>query len=85
PRGLGPLAEAITLGFSLSQVPEPFATLVADDRLGEALLRVLLLLQDGAQSDPGDIAAALVLLRTNGLEPVARQAALQLLLMERPI
>ena len=85
PRGLGPLAEAITLGFTLPQVPEPFAALVADNRLGEALLRALLLLQDGAQSDPGDIAAALVLLRTNGLEAVARQAALQLMLMERAI
>lgn len=83
PRGLGPLAEAITLGFTLPQVPEPFAALVADNRLGEALLRALLLLQDGAQSDPGDIAAALALLRTNGLEAVARQTALQLMLMER--
>jgi hypothetical protein len=84
PRGLGPLGEVIAAGFAMAETPEPFAGLLAQNRLGEALLLALFLLRDGAQSDPGDVAAALALLRTQGLEAVARQTALQLLLMERP-
>jgi hypothetical protein len=83
-RGLDAVAQAIAVGLTEDELPEPFNDLFAQGRLGEALLRALALLQDGAQSDPGDIAATLALLRAAGLETTARRTALQLLLLERP-
>jgi hypothetical protein len=82
--GLDPVAEAIASGFAMTDLPAPYAALIAEKRLGEALLLALKLLQDGRQSDPGDIAAGLGLLRSQGLEDTARRVALQLLLMDRP-
>ena len=54
---------------------------MAEDRLGEALLRTALMLEDGPGSDPQDIADALAFLRSIGLIDTARRAALQLLLL----
>ena len=51
-----------------------------NDRLGEAILRATLVLSDKAR-DPSDITDALALLRSVGLEDLARRSALQLLLL----
>ncbi len=66
--------------FSRVEMPERYARMVGDDRIGEALLRASLVLSDGA--DPTDLRDALALFRALGLESVARQAALQMLLLE---
>ena len=52
-------------------------------RLGEAILRSLILLDTGARGDQGALMSALATLRTLGLEDTARRAALQVLLLER--
>lgn len=66
--------------FARTAMPDRFARMVAENRIGEALLRASLVLSDGA--DPDDIGDALALFRALGLETVARRAALQLLLLE---
>jgi hypothetical protein len=54
-----------------------------EHRLGEAILRVLALLQNGAQGDTTALRSALSTLRALGLEDTARRAALQTLLLVR--
>ena len=66
--------------FSRVEMPERYARMVEDDRIGEALLRASLVLSDGA--DPVDLRDALALFRALGLESVARRAALQMLLLD---
>ena len=51
--------------------------------MGEAILRTLVLLDDGASGDPVALTQALATLRAFGLEETARRAALQILLLER--
>jgi hypothetical protein len=78
------LEEAVAEAFS--GVPEgenPLQTHLDDGRLGEAILRAMLLLTDEAFADPGDIRTALATLRAVGLEDSARRIALQLLILER--
>jgi hypothetical protein len=57
-------------------------TLIADGRRGEALILALSVLMDGAAGNPDQTANALALLRTLGLEKLARQTAVELLLKE---
>ena len=51
--------------------------------LGAAILRTLVLLNDGAKGDGGALRDALSTLRALGLEDTARRAALQVLLLDR--
>ncbi|WGH78412.1 hypothetical protein [Jannaschia ovalis] len=76
----GVLPAAIADGLT-GDPPGDLSRLVAEDRLGEALLRTALMLEDGPGSDPQDIADALAFLRSIGLIDTARRAALQLLLL----
>jgi len=80
-----PMEHAIAGAFANSQPPALLAAPVADGRLGEAMLRAAQLISAGIESDPGDIANALQLFRSIGLERVARAAGLQLLLIARPV
>ncbi|MFK7835578.1 MAG: hypothetical protein AB8B60_05105 [Sulfitobacter sp.] len=57
--------------------------MVAQDRLGEAILQTLALLHDGARGKARALTDALATLRALGLEDTARRAALQTLLMDR--
>lgn len=75
----GALSRAIADGLS-GPAPETLLSLSREGRLGEALLRVGLLLAPGAEADPQDIAEALAFLRAVGLHDTARQVALELLL-----
>lgn len=75
---------AVIAGFASPQPAEPMAGLVADGRLGEAILRTISLFQQGLSGDPAALTDALALLRYMGMEDLARRAALQLLILDRP-
>ncbi|SMC43605.1 hypothetical protein [Primorskyibacter flagellatus] len=74
-------AHAIAAAFAPdAALPDALAEQLADDRLGEVLLRTTALMRQGMRGDPGDLTDALIVLRSVGLEDAARRAALQLLL-----
>jgi hypothetical protein len=75
-----PTTDAIAAAFAADLPDHRYASYVADNRLGEALLRAAAVLGQGA-GDADDLTDALVLFRAVGLEDVARRAALQLHLM----
>jgi len=79
--GSDPTTQAIAAAFA-ETLPDDhrYASHVADNRLGEALLRAARVLGQGA-ADADDLTDAVVLFRAVGLEDVARRAALQLHLM----
>ena len=56
--------------------------MIDDGRSGEALLSAMAILMDGAAVNPDRAGTALTLLRTLGLEDLARQVAVELLLKE---
>jgi len=76
-------AEALVLAvFAESEsLPEPTARRMAEGRVGEELLRVLI--RAGASSDPRMLGEGLSVLRHLGLEDIARRTALQALMLER--
>jgi len=79
-----PLGAALVEGFGPGADPGAAQLrLLADGRIGEAILSAIDLITDGARGDIGDITRALALMRRVGLESVARQSALQLMLLER--
>ncbi|MFZ5709365.1 MAG: hypothetical protein ACOY4T_06735 [Pseudomonadota bacterium] len=57
--------------------------LLAQGRRGEAILRAIDHVTEGARGDLRDVTAGLRLLRSAGLEGVARRAALELILLDR--
>ncbi|MCY1125339.1 hypothetical protein OU426_00590 [Frigidibacter sp. RF13] len=79
------LGVAIQHAFSDPEPPLPpqLATLLADKKLGEAILKAIDAVTQGASGDLRDVTGGLALLRKVGLEQAARQAALDLLLLER--
>jgi hypothetical protein len=64
-------------------VPERYRELIEANRLGEAILRAIDDINEGARGGVQDVTDGLILLRAAGLEDVARQTALQLMLLER--
>lgn len=80
----GLLGDVIKDAFSGAPIPEgQLYSLLQDKKLGEAILRAMLLLKDEAFADPGDVRTALSVLRAVGLKNEARRIAIQLLLLER--
>lgn len=77
-----PLARAVLRGLSAFGPGSGYQALIDDDRAGEALLRALAQLSDGAAGNPDATANSLALLRMQGLEELARQIAIELILME---
>ncbi len=77
------IEEAIVAGFADTAPPQVFADLVADKKLGEALLRALPLFDAGVAGDARSVTDALLVLHRAGMDDVARRAALQLLLLNR--
>lgn len=75
---------AVVAAFAGAPIPEPLAAQVAEGRLGEALLRALAAFAQGLDGDHGALTDALATLRGLGLEDVARQAALQALILGEP-
>ena len=88
PAGLGPLETAIVTGLTAEAPPTEDAAAIADridaGAVGEALLRTLALLAPGVEIDPGDLSAALFLLRRAGQADTARQVAAETLLLLPP-
>ncbi|WP_071675443.1 hypothetical protein [Nioella nitratireducens] len=82
PAPAGALPRLIADVFSGTSVPDRYARMIGEDRIGEALLRAALVLSRD-QPDLDDLRDALSLFRAMGLENTAREAALQLLVLER--
>lgn len=81
--GKDPITVAVQEGFDSVGIPVRLQTLVNQGRMGEAILRSMEMFSNGARGDLDELTDALVFLRSVGFEQTARQAALQLLLLER--
>tara|TARA_R110001583_G_scaffold169768_1_gene322665 strand:- start:60149 stop:61771 length:1623 start_codon:yes stop_codon:yes gene_type:complete len=77
------MARAIATGFRGTGVPVRLTSLVSEQRLGEAILRAIEVLEGGAAGDIDELSDALQFFRAVGLEATARRAALELMLLER--
>lgn len=78
------MGAAIQAAFTGAPAPAPdFQALLDEHRTGEALLKAIDEITDGARGDLRDVTEGLVLLRHVGLETTARRAALELVLLER--
>ena len=73
---------AIVAGFDRTQARGDLVAMARQGRMGEAILRTVELLDDGAAGDPVALTQALATLRAFGLEDTVRRAALQILLLE---
>ncbi len=76
------LQQAIFDGFNAAQPPAAMQELLAQQRLGETILRTMHMIQRAAQGDLAELEGGLATLRGVGLEDIARRAALQLLLLD---
>lgn len=76
------LASALSAGLATEMIPDRYAALVAGGQWGEALLRALDTLSSGQTTDPVDAGDAIALMRLAGLDDLARQAAIQILLVD---
>lgn len=78
------MGAAISAGFAPGASAGPdLDALLAGHRLGEAILRAITRISDGAAGDLRGVTEGLAALRKAGLESAARQTALQLMLMSR--
>ncbi|WP_424939968.1 hypothetical protein [Aliiroseovarius sp. S253] len=76
-------SRAVVDGLNASEVPVRLKSLMDSDRVGEAILRAIALYESGTHGNLDEIADALAFFRQIGLERVARQAALEVLILER--
>lgn len=74
---------AISRGFDPANARRDLTQMAQNGRRGEAILRALILLDDGAAGDPVALTQALATLRSFGLEDTVRRAALQILLLDK--
>jgi hypothetical protein len=81
----GGLARAIAPAFADAAPPAPadLAEMLSQDRRGEAVLAALARIDEGVSGDLRRVTEGLVVLRLAGLDRVARQAAVELLLLDR--
>jgi hypothetical protein len=77
------LARAIAPAFLRPEPGAALSRLLSEQRLGEAILTAIDSVGRGVQGDLRGVTEGLSLLRMVGLEQVARQTALQLMLLER--
>jgi len=78
------MARAIRDGFAeTAQPPAQLQRLLRSGQLGEAILRAMVLMDNGARGNPSDLAGAIATFRAVGMEDTARRAGLQLMLLER--
>ncbi|MEP6067524.1 MAG: hypothetical protein ABJ246_16910 [Paracoccaceae bacterium] len=80
--GNGPIEQSLIDAFTRTPADADIMRTARDGALGTALLETLSLLNDGAAGDMARLPVALATLRALGLEDTARQAALQMLLLE---
>lgn len=74
---------ALVAGLDPANARQDLIDMASNNRMGEAILRCLILLDLGASGDPVALTQALATLQAFGLEDTARRAALQILLLER--
>ncbi|MDJ0640308.1 MAG: hypothetical protein QNJ20_15890 [Paracoccaceae bacterium] len=77
-----PLARAVARGLAAPQTNETFETLLGEGRTGEVVFRALAGLADGAGGNPDMTAHSLAALRRAGLDDLAHQIAVELILLE---
>ena len=77
---LTPLGAAVRAGFLAEAPPPHLQRLIRDSGAGIAVLRAITLFSEGADGDPDGVSDAIAVLRALGLDRVARQAALELLI-----
>lgn len=78
-----PMGRAIAPAFVAPDPGPELTALLDQDRMGEAVLGAISRISSGLHGDQRGVAQGLSLLRKVGLERVARQAALELMLLER--
>jgi hypothetical protein len=86
PDGLTPpdsMGRAIAPAFAAPAVSDQTRALLEGDRLGEALLRAVEEIARGVEGDLRGVTQGLSLLRSVGLDGVARRTALELMILER--
>lgn len=74
--------QAVKAGFTTTVAPQNIQLLLAEDKLGEVLLRSIATFNEGLVGDPSAVAEAIAVLRAVGLQDIARRAALQYLLLD---
>ncbi len=79
----GAIEAAIHAGFTTAEPRADLLDMVKQGRLGESILRVLILIHDGRSGSASALRDGIATLRALGLEDSARRAALQILLLER--
>ncbi|MCT4609729.1 MAG: hypothetical protein N4A70_11040 [Pelagimonas sp.] len=77
-----PHAEAIAQAFDAAPMPDILRAQIDQGRLGEVILRGMSLFASGAEGNGQDLVDALATFRALGLEDTARQAALQLAILD---
>ena len=82
-RGETPQQQAIADAFHGAGVPQSFTHKLARGQLGEVILEAMDMYSLGVQGDLRALTNALATFRSLGLEDTARQAALQVLLLDR--
>ncbi|WP_323770226.1 hypothetical protein [Antarctobacter sp.] len=84
PAGLAdlPHAQAVADGFSGAPMPPVLRDQLAEGRLGEVILRSMVLFASGAAGNGQDLTDAIASFRTLGLEDLARRAALELMILD---
>lgn len=75
---------AVVAGLSQATPPAPFDRLIAEGQSGEAILRALSLFEQGRAGDSAALTDGLAVLRAVGMTDIARQLALQILILDRP-
>lgn len=85
PSDADPLGRAVLRGLSALNPSQSHLSMIEDGRSGEALLSAMADLMDSAAGNPDRTANALALLRHLGLEKLARQIAVELLLKESAV
>ncbi len=78
----GPVALAVRDGFLAKGLPDIASPMLAERRVGEAILKAISLFSEGAAGETQSTADAIALLRALGLQRTARRAALELLLKD---
>lgn len=83
PAGYDPISRAVAAGFAATTAPARAQMLIAQGRTGEAALRAMTLVTQGANGQLDELRDGLALLRALGFEMQARRAALEILVLDR--
>ena len=75
--------KAVAEAFNGAGVPQSFSHKLARGQLGEVILAAMALYEQGLSGDLRALTESLATFRALGLEDTARQAALQVLLLDR--